>query len=41
MVRMYNPLNGVLVWVTVKFIARWKQLGFIKLSDHILIFPQK
>ena len=32
-------MNGVLVHVATNFISRWIELGFIRLSDHIIIFP--
>ena len=41
MVRMYNPMNGVVVYVTTKFISRWMELGFMRLNDHIILFPPR
>ena len=41
MKRMYHPINGVLVWVTHKYIPKWKEMGFIVLNDKVIIFPNK
>lgn len=41
MIRIYHPYKNIMLYVTLKFLPRWKKYGFISLEPEFMIDSYK